>query len=61
MSSNRFARTELIFGKQAVENLANFKVAVFGLGGVGGYVVEALVRSGIGKLDLIDRMKIIIQ
>ena len=54
MSSNRFDRTELIFGKQAVEKLANFKVAVFGLGGVGGYVVEALIRSGIGKLDLID-------
>ena len=54
MSSNRFARTELIFGKQAVEKLANLKVAVFGLGGVGGYVAEALVRSGIGKLALID-------
>lgn len=54
MSDNRFARTELVFGKKAVEKLANFKVAVFGLGGVGGYVVEALARSGIGKLDLID-------
>lgn len=54
MSNNRFSRTELIFGKNAVEKLANFKVAVFGLGGVGGYVVEALARSGIGKLDLID-------
>lgn len=54
MSNNRFSRTELIFGTKAVEKLANFKVAVFGLGGVGGYVVEALARSGIGKLDLID-------
>ena len=54
MSNSKFARTELIFGKQAIEKLANFKVAIFGLGGVGGYVVEALARSGVGKLDLID-------
>ena len=54
MNNGRFVRTELIFGKEAVEKLANLRVAVFGLGGVGGYVVEALARSGIGKLDIID-------
>lgn len=54
MSNSRFVRTELIFGKEAIEKLANLKVAVFGLGGVGGYVAEALARSGIGKLDIID-------
>ena len=54
MSNSRFIRTELIFGKDAVEKLAKLRVAVFGLGGVGGYVVEALARSGIGKLDIAD-------
>ena len=54
MSNSSFVRTELIFGKEAIEKLANLRVAVFGLGGVGGYVVEALARSGIGKLDIID-------
>lgn len=54
MSNSRFIRTELIFGKDAVEKLAKLRVAVFGLGGVGGYVVEALARSGIGKLDIVD-------
>ena len=49
-----FSRTELLVGSKAVENLANSRVAVFGVGGVGGYVVEALVRSGVGILDLID-------
>ncbi len=48
------SRTALIFGEEAVESLAHRRVAVFGLGGVGGYVVEALARSGIGALDLID-------
>ena len=47
---NQFSRTELLFGKEAMEKLANSRVAVFGIGGVGGYTVEALVRSGIGKL-----------
>lgn len=49
-----FSRTEMLFGKEAVEKLKNSRVAVFGIGGVGGYVVEALVRSGIGAIDLID-------
>lgn len=51
---NQFSRTELIFGKEAMERLARARVAVFGIGGVGGYTVEALARSGIGQLDLID-------
>lgn len=51
---NQFSRTELIFGKEAMEKLAASRVAVFGIGGVGGYTVEALARSGIGALDLID-------
>lgn len=50
----KFSRTELLIGKSAVEKLAKSRVAVFGVGGVGGYVVEALVRSGIGTLDLVD-------
>lgn len=49
-----FERTELLLGKKALEKLAHSRVAVFGLGGVGGYAVEALVRSGIGALDLVD-------
>ena len=51
---NPFARTELMLGAQAMERLAQSRVAVFGIGGVGGYVVEALARSGVGALDLID-------
>lgn len=51
---NQFARTELLFGKKAMEKLAGSRVAVFGIGGVGGYTAEALVRSGIGEIDLID-------
>ena len=51
---NQFSRTELIFGKDAMEKLQRSRVAVFGIGGVGGYAVEALVRSGIGEIDLID-------
>jgi len=49
-----FSRTELLLGSDAMKKLKNAKVAVFGLGGVGGYVVEALARSGIGSLELID-------
>jgi len=49
-----FIRTELIIGKQTLEKMANSRVAVFGVGGVGGYVVEGLARTGIGTLDLID-------
>lgn len=51
---NQFSRTELIFGKEAMEKLADARVAVFGIGGVGGYAVEALAHSGTGTLDLID-------
>lgn len=53
--SDRFHRTELVIGKEGVEKLKNSRVAVFGLGGVGGYVCEALVRSGVGHFDLIDK------
>lgn len=49
-----FSRTQLLLGRDAMEILRNARVAVFGLGGVGGFVVEALARSGIGALDLID-------
>lgn len=55
---NEFSRTELIFGREALERAKNCRVAVFGIGGVGGYVVEALARSGIGALDLIDDDKV---
>ena len=51
---NQFSRTELLFGREAMEKLAESRVAVFGIGGVGGYTVEALARSGVGSLDLID-------
>ncbi|MBQ8464513.1 MAG: tRNA threonylcarbamoyladenosine dehydratase [Alphaproteobacteria bacterium] len=51
---NQFSRSELVFGKSALKKLATSRVAVFGLGGVGSYVAEALARSGIGHLDLID-------
>lgn len=54
----QFSRTELLFGKEAMERLARARVAVFGIGGVGGYAVEALVRSGIGAIDLIDNDKV---
>ena len=51
---DQYSRTRLLLGDAAMEKLKNARVAVFGLGGVGGYVVEALARSGIGALDLID-------
>ena len=51
---NPFSRTELLLGCDAMDKLRNARVAVFGLGGVGGYVVEALARSGVGSLDLVD-------
>ena len=51
---NQFSRTELLLGHNAMERLSKCRVAVFGIGGVGGYTVEALVRSGIGAIDLID-------
>ena len=51
---NQFSRTELLIGKEKMERLKRARVAVFGVGGVGGYAVEALARSGVGILDLID-------
>lgn len=51
---NQFSRTALIYGDEAMERLKNARVAVFGLGGVGGHAAEALARSGVGALDLID-------
>ncbi len=51
---NEFSRTGLLYGQEAMDKLAACRVAVFGIGGVGGYTVEALARSGIGALDLID-------
>ena len=55
---NEFSRTELLIGKEAIDRLKKSRVAIFGVGGVGGYAVEALARSGIGALDLIDNDKI---
>lgn len=55
---NQFSRTQLLLGPEAMEYLAQCRVAVFGVGGVGGYAVEALARSGIGALDLIDDDKV---
>ena len=51
---NRFSRTQLLLGPDAMDKLAASHVAVFGVGGVGGYVCEALARSGVGRFDLID-------
>ena len=55
---NQFSRTQLVFGKNAMEILRESTVAVFGIGGVGGYTVEALARSGVGRIDIIDDDKI---
>lgn len=54
MGKEQFVRTELLLGEAAMEKLARSRVAVFGIGGVGGFAVEALARSGVGALDLID-------
>ena len=51
----QFSRTALLIGEEGIEKLKNSRVAVFGVGGVGGYVVEALARSGVGSLELIDK------
>ena len=51
---NQFSRTQLLFGPEAMEKLRHSRIAVFGIGGIGGYAVEALARSGVGTLDLID-------
>ena len=53
-----FSRTELLLGKDALDKVAASRVAVFGIGGVGGYVAEALARSGIGEIDIIDSDKV---
>ena len=55
---NQFSRTELVIGKEGLEKLSNAKVAIFGLGGVGSFVLEGLVRAGIGNFVLIDDDKI---
>ncbi len=57
-SMEQFSRTALLVGTEGVDKLKNARVAVFGIGGVGGYVVEALARSGVGTLDLIDNDKV---
>lgn len=56
--AEQFSRTELLLGKDAIDRLAHSRVAVFGVGGVGGYVCEALARSGVGAFDLIDNDKV---
>ena len=55
---DQYSRTQLLLGKEAMETLHHSRVAVFGIGGVGGYTVEALARSGVGALDLIDDDKV---
>lgn len=55
---NQFSRTELLIGEEGTARLKASRVAVFGIGGVGGYVVEALARSGVGTLDLIDNDRV---
>lgn len=55
---NQFSRTQLLLGEEAMKKLASCRVAVFGIGGVGGYVCEALVRSGVGAFDLVDDDKV---
>ena len=52
--SEQFERTELLIGREGLDRLKRSRVAVFGIGGVGGYVCEALIRSGVGAFDLID-------
>ena len=58
MLSNQLSRTELLIGSENIKRLRNSKIAVFGIGGVGSYAVEALARSGVGALELIDNDKI---
>ena len=57
---NEFSRTQLLLGKEAMDKLAKARVAVFGIGGVGGYVVEGLARSGVYNIDIIDDDKVCI-
>ena len=56
--SEIFGRTELLIGKKALDKLRASRVCVFGVGGVGGYVVEALARSGVGQIDVVDNDKV---
>ncbi len=58
MVEEQFSRTALLLGEEAIERLQNARVAVFGVGGVGGYTAEALARSGVGSIDLIDNDKV---
>lgn len=60
MMQEQLSRTELLIGSEGLEKLKKARVAVFGIGGVGGYVVEALVRSGVGALDLIDSDRVVL-
>ena len=53
----QFSRTELLLGNNAMETLKNSSVLVFGVGGVGGYVVEVLARSGVGTIGIVDKYK----
>ena len=55
---NQFSRTQLLLDKESMDRLFNARATVFGIGGVGGYTVEALARSGVGALDLIDDDKV---
>ena len=55
---DQYSRTQLLLGAEAMEKLHHCRVAVFGIGGVGGYTVEALARSGVGALDLVDDDKV---
>ena len=55
---DQFSRTRLLIGHEGMDKLSKARVAVFGIGGVGGYAVEALARSGVGALDLIDNDKV---
>ena len=58
MTAEQFSRTELLLGREAMELLKGARVAVFGIGGVGGYAVEALGRRGVGTLNLFDRDRV---
>ena len=56
--TEKFERAEILLGKDAMDKLKKARVAVFGIGGVGGYAVEALVRTGLGEIDIIDNDKV---
>ena len=57
---NQFSRTEMLIGKNAINKLTNSKVAIFGIGGVGSYIAEALARCGVGNFILVDNDKVTI-